>query len=232
TTPLNGAAVSVTGVTALDGYAMDDSFASKVSVGDLILAEGFGVAANNGLKVVTATDTGEVLVAGLVDEAAPPATAKLTVVDVEAAAADVDVSVSAGVVTLTSTLLDFTTLGLNPGEWIYLGDDLAANRFANNVGFARVAAIAAGVLTLGKTSWAPPTEAGTGKNIRIYFGTVIRNEDNPALIKRQSLQFERTLGADSVGTMSQYVIGCIANEFTLNVPQAEKITAEMAFVAC
>lgn len=232
TAPLNGAAVPVTGVTALDGYAMNDSFASQVAVGHLVLAEGFGVAANNGLKVVTATGTGEVLADGLVDEAAPPATAKLTVVGVEADTSDIDVNVSAGVVTLTSTLLDFTTLGLIPGEWIYLGADLVANRFANNVGFARVDAVAANVLTLGKTSWTPVTETGTGKNIHIYFGTVIRNEDDPDLIKRQSVQFERTLGKDSVGTMSQYVIGCVANEFTLNVPQAEKITAEMSFVAC
>lgn len=232
TTPLNGAAVPVTGVTALNGYAMNNSFASQVAVGDLVLAEGFGVAANNGLKVVTATNIGEVLVAGLVNEVAPPATAKLTVVGFEGAAADIAVNVTGGVVTLTSVALNFTTLGLVAGEWIYLGGDALANRFNNNVGFARVDAIAAGVLTLGKTSWTPATEAGTGKNIRIYFGTVIRNEDNPTLIKRQPLQFERTLGADSVGTMSQYVIGCIANEFTMNVPQAEKITAEMAFVAC
>ena len=232
TEPLNAAKVSITGVTAVDGYLMNNSFASQVSVNDIVLAEGFAVSANNGLKVVTAVDVGEVLVAGLSAEPAPPAAAKLTVVGFQGATADIAVNVTGGVVTLTSVALNFTTLGLVAGEWIYLGGDALANRFNNNVGFARVDAISANTLTLGKTSWTAVTEAGTGKNIQIFLGTVIRNEDDPNLITRQSVQFERTLGEDADGVMSQYVIGCVANELTLNVPQAEKITAELAFVAC
>ena len=42
---------------------------------------------------------------------------------------------------------------------------------------------------------------------------------------------ERTLGQDEVGTMSEYLIGAVANEFTLNVAQADKVTVDMTFVA-
>lgn len=233
TVPLNGTAVPITGVTAASGYAMADSFASTVQVGDLVMASGFTNAANNGLKTVTSVGVGLVMVAGLVDEVAPPATASLEVVGVEGGDTDLGINVTGSVVTLTSATLDFTTLGLIPGEWIYVGGDTAAHSFANNQGFARVDAIAAHALTLGKTSWTAQTEAAAaGKTVRLFLGTVIRNEDDPTKIQRTSLQFERTLGSDADGTMSQYIIGAVANEFTLNVPQAEKITAELAFVAC
>lgn len=232
TAPLNEAGVAITAVTSADGYAMNDSFASQLAVGDLVLAEGFGVPANNGLKLVTGVDVGEVLAAGLAAEPAPPVAARLTVVGVQAASADLAITVAGGQVRLTATTLNLTSLGLIPGEWIYIGGDAAGTAFANNRGFARVDEIAAGYLVLGKTSWTPVAEAGTGLTVQIYMGTVIRNEEDPDDIVRSPLQFERTLGQDANGTMSQYIIGSIANEFTLNVPQADKVTAEMGFVAC
>lgn len=232
TAPLNAAQIPVTAVTTGTGYAMNNSFASQVAVGDIIMAEGFTNAANNGVKVVTAVATGTVLAAGVVAEAAPPAGAKLTVVGYQGTSADLKITVSGGETRITSTALNFTTLGLIPGEWIYIGGDAANTAFANNRGFARVDAIATGYMVLGKTSWTPVAEVGTGKTIQLFIGTVIRNEEDPDDIMRSPLQFERTLGQDADGMMSQYIIGSIANEFTLNVPQADKVTAEMGFVAC
>lgn len=232
TAPLNAAQIPVTAVTTGTGYAMNDSFASQVAVGDIIMAEGFTNAANNGVKVVTAVATGTVNAAGVVAEAAPPAGAKLTVVGYQGTSADLNITVSGGETRITSTALNFTTLGLIPGEWIYIGGDAANTAFADNRGFARVDAIATGYMVLGKTSWTPVAEVGTGKTIQLFIGTVIRNEEDPDDIMRSPLQFERTLGQDADGTMSQYIIGSIANEFTLNVPQADKVTAEMGFVAC
>ena len=232
TAPLNAAQIPVTAVTTGTGYAMNNSFASQVAVGDIIMAEGFTNGANNGVKVVTAVATGTVLAAGVVAEAAPPAGAKLTVVGYQGTSADLNITVSGGETRITSTALNFTTLGLIPGEWIYIGGDAANTAFADNRGFARVDAIATGYMVLGKTSWTPVAEVGTGKTIQLFIGTVIRNEEDPDDIMRSPLQFERTLGQDADGTMSQYIIGSIANEFTLNVPQADKVTAEMGFVAC
>ena len=232
TAPLNGGVLAITSVTADDGYAVSDTFAGTLAPGDLVLAEGFSIPANNGLKVISEVATGLIGAAGLVDEAAPPAEARLTVVGVQAAAADITLALVGGQVRLTATSLNFTSLGLIEGEWIYIGGDSSATRFDANQGFARVDEIAPGYLVLGKTSWTPTADSGFGKTLQIFFGTVIRNEEDPELIERTPLQFERTLGRDADGTMSQYIIGAIANEFTLNVPQADKVTAEMGFVAC
>ena len=232
TAPLNAAVVPVTAVTTGTGYAMNDSFASQLAVGDMVVAEGFGVAANNGVKVVTAVATGTVLAAGLAAEASPPAGAKLTQIGVQGAAGDLAITVSGGQTRLTASTLNLSSLGLIPGEWIYIGGDAAITHFDTNQGFARVDSIAAGSILLGKTSWTPAAEVGGTKTIQLFFGTVIRNEEDPDDIVRQPLQFERTLGSDADGVMSQYIIGSIANEFTLNVPQADKVTAEMGFVAC
>ena len=232
TAPLNSATVVVTGVTATEGYLMDDAFASQLAIGDIVLAEGFTLPANNGVKLVTGVDVGEVLVAGLAAEASPPAGARLTVIGVQAASADIAITVGGGEVRLTATSLNLTTLGLLPGEWLFLGGDGANTYFPTNRGFARVSRIEAGYLVLDKTSWTPVAAPGTGLTVQMYFGTVIRNEEDPADIIRSTFQFERTLGQDSVGLMSQYIIGSVANELTLNVAQADKVTAEMAFIAC
>lgn len=231
TAPLNDQPILITGVTTGDGYVMDDAFASQVAVGDLVYAEGFSTPANNGLKLVTGVSAGEVLFAGAANEASPPATASLTVVGLQAGSGDLAIVVSGGEVRLTSSTLNLTTLGLLAGEWIYVGGDASSTAFALR-GFARVDVITANYLVLGKTSWTAVSDPGTSKTIRLFLGTVIRNEEDPDDIIRSTFQFERTLGEDADGMMSQYISGAVANELTLNIPQAEKITAEMGFVAC
>ncbi len=233
TQPLNGTAVLVTGVTAVDGYLVNDSFASQIEVGDIIFAQGFSVAANNGPKVVTATAAGEVLAAGLVAEPAPPASATLRTVGFQFAVGELAVTTPGGdYPRLTATTTDLTALGITPGEWVYVGGDATVTHFTNNQGYARVDEITAGYITLGKTSWTPVAEAGGAKTIQMFLGTVIKNEEDPDLIVETPFQFERTLGRDADGPMSQYIEGSIANELTVNVAQADKITSEMSFVAC
>lgn len=231
TAPLNSVSIPVTSVTTGDGYVMDDSFASQVAVGDLVFAEGFSIPANNGLKLVSAVAAGKVTFAGAANEASPPVTASVTVVGFQAGSGDLALVVSGGEVRLTSVTLNLTTLGLLAGEWIYVGGDASNTAFGLR-GFARVDAITANYLILGKTSWTAVSDSGAGKTVRLFLGTVIRNEEDPDDIIRSTFQFERTLGEDTDGVMSQYVIGSVANELTLNIPQAEKITAEMGFVAC
>jgi len=135
-------------------------------------------------------------------------------------------------VRLQSAATNFTTLGLVAGEWVYLGGDVAATTFATNKGFARISVIAATYLEFDKIGWTGAVaEPGTGKTIRIFFGNVLRNESTAALIKRRTLQIERTLGDDGGGIQSEYLVGAVANEFTMNVPQADKITTDLTFVA-
>lgn len=231
--PLNSAVTAITAVDDVTGYAVGGTLAPQFAVGDLIYASGFTNAANNGLKTVTTVGATDVLAAGLVDEAAPPAGAAVKVVGFEFPAADASISIVSTKVRFNAATVNLTTLGIIPGEWVYIGGDLAANQFDNNRGFARVDVITAAYIEFGKVSWPDAVaEAGAGKSIHLFMGTVIRNEDDPANITRSSFQFERTLGEDNDGTMSQYIIGSVANELTVNVAQADKVTAEMSFVAC
>ena len=64
----------------------------------------------------------------------PSATAMLEKVGVKAGTADLNLVVGTGIVTITSTVLDFTDLGLIPGEFIFIGGDSAGTKFVNNVG--------------------------------------------------------------------------------------------------
>lgn len=234
TAPLNNAAVVVTGVTAADDTYAAAAGLDVFDAGDIVLASGFTNAANNGMKVVvSSTAAGVVVGNGLVDEPAPPAGAKLVAVGLQGAAADLSIALNGQLVRLVSAgALNLDTLGLIPGEWLFIGGDGANEAFVNNRGFARISAITETYLEFDKVSWTPQAEAGTGLSVRLYFGTVIRNEPDPALIKRGSLQLERTLGQDADGTMSEYLIGAVPSELTINVAQEDKVTIDMSFVAC
>src|SRR5690554_443698 len=118
---------------------------------------------------------------------------------------------------------DLTTLGLIPGEWVFLGGDSASARFENNSGFARIGTLTETYLEFDKVSWTPQVEAAGTKEIRIFFGSVLKNEDDPSLIKRRTYHVERTLGQDADGIMSEYLVGAVPNEMTLNIAQADKV---------
>ncbi len=166
---------AVSGGGATDGYEV--ALTAGFKVGDLVFATNFTDPANNGLKLVDGitTDTLVSVTETLVNEAGPPATAQLVVVGVEGVAGDIDVDASGNLPTLTSTALDWTTLGLIPGEWIRIGGDLAADAFSNavNNGFARIKTIAATILTLDKTQATMVTEASTTETVQIFFGRVL-----------------------------------------------------------
>lgn len=231
TAQMNAAALVMTACTATTYTA-----ASGLNVflpQHLVLGSGFGVAANNGLKLLSAAAAGTLTTTGNAIEASPPAAAKVEAVGYEFAVATLDVAIVSGLPRLTrmSGAVDFTTLGLIPGEWIFVGGDVAGNTFANNVGFARVNAVAATYIELDKTDWNPQAEVGTGKTIRIFFGSVLKNESSAALIKRRSYQLERTLGTDANGTMSEYLVGAIANEMNMDIKAQDKVTVDLSFVA-
>ncbi len=205
-------------------------------IGDMVFMTDNDDAANNGLKTVSATtDNAFTTDQTLVLDATPAAASTVTTVGFEGATTDIDVDVTGALPALTSTALDFTTLGLVEGEWIYVGGDVALSSFvgANNNGFKRIRSIAATTLTLDKSVLAMTAETGTGLDLRIFMGRVLKNELG-ALIKRRSYNLERTLGVpdDSFPAQEQaeYVIGAVPNEFTFNIPVADKLMADLTFV--
>jgi hypothetical protein len=127
-------------------------------------------------------------------------------------------------------------LGLSPGWWVCIGDDGAGFFFANavNNGLKRLRYQDNTSFTFDKSTENMVTDAGTAKTIRIFFGRIIKNEVGSNIV-RQTLQFERTLGApdDASPTQiqSEYITGCVANDFELHVKTADKITAKLSFLA-
>lgn len=218
-------------LVAVTAEAYTVTGAPILPVGTLIKASGFNKVANNGIKklAVASTDSA-ITVSGLSVESTVPA-ARLEVVGREFNAGDISIVLNGGFAQLTSATVDMTTLGLIPGEWVFIGGDSITNRFENSYGFARVGSVTATYIELDKISWEPIAEDGAGVSLHVYFGTVIKNESERAKIKRRTYHVERTLDNDDDGTMSEYLVGAVPNEFTMTVSQADKVTIDMSFVA-
>lgn len=236
TAPMNDLTpVVMTAIAAADDDYTAAAGLGGVLSGALLLAENFGVSANNGLKIANAASTGTAISVSnsLTDEGAPPATAKVSVVGHQFVVSTVDITMNGNLVRLSrvSGAFDMTTLGLIVGEWIFLGGDGATEKFANNQGFARVSEIAAAYIQFDKVTWTPTAEVGTGDTIQVFFGSILRNEPETADIVRRTYNVERQLGEDDDGVMSEYLVGAVANELSINIPQAEKLNIDLSFVA-
>lgn len=215
TAPLNGNKVSV---TSIKSNVVTLSAGIGASVGSIIKFDGFNNAAIDGKTFTASAVEGTTITVteAIPDVAAPPATAALQIVGEarDAAAA----TVVNGVLTIdTGTALS----ALLPGEWVYI-------QGTGNKGFARVASVVGTVVTFDRTSFAPI--AKTGHTV-FYLGTILRSESDPNLIKRRTYQLERTLGKDQAGTQAEYITGAVPNQFTLNIPSADKMNADFTFVA-
>lgn len=230
TQPLNGTQIALTGVTATQFQAATGL--AGFLVGSLMNAKGFINSANNGLMHVTVVAAGALTVDTALTAETPPAAAQLETCGFRCASGDIALTVVGNTVVLTSTVLDFTTLGLSLGEWIYVGGDAVANQFATaaDTGYCRIASIATHSLVFDQVTFVPAADAGTGKLIDLYFGKLINNATTAANIVRTTYQLERTLGNDGTGTQVEYIIGAVPDSFTLNMPDASKIACDLAFV--
>lgn len=196
--------------------------------GDLVFAENFGTAGNNGLKKASASTGTSVTVGGLTAEASPPSDAHITKVGFEFAAADLALTVSGGLATLAATVKDLTQLGLVPGEWFWVGGDAVGTQYATtgSNGLYRAKTIAAGSIVCDRYPDAAATDVGTGKTIRLFLGNCIKNEADSALQVLRTYQAERTLSATQV----EYVLGACPNTLKVDTKTADKLTATLAFV--
>lgn len=232
---MNTAANPITAIAATGKTYTAAAGMTGYLAGDLVLASGFSVSANNGLKHASVASSATVLTVTetIADEGSPPATGKVKRVGHELTTGGSAIVLNGNLVQLTDTTFDFTTLGVAVGEWLFVGGDAAINAFATNApGFARISRIAAGLLEFDKVGWTPLAEGVTaGKKIQIFFGDIIKNQPNPTNIKRRTYQIERQLGTDANGTMSEYLVGAVANEMKINISQADKVTLDLSFVA-
>lgn len=216
-----------------------DALSAAIPAGFLVFSRGFTNSANNGLFEVTGDSTTtvtEVTVSSFVDETPTEASgASLEVAGVRAGAGDLDFNVSGITATITSTTLDFTTLGLTVGQFIHVGGLVAGNQFdgANNFGYARVTAIAANTLSLDKLFSGATTDTANSEQIDLLYGRFIRNVDVDASnFVERTFQFEfaapNLLSGPATGF--EYAIGNYCNSMALNLPLTDKATVTFGFV--
>ena len=219
-------------------------------VGSLINGTGFDDAGNNVVaEPVTAVvlDTSvEVLGATLVTDGTPATGAQINVVGHVFAPNDATafyIDVTGSLPRLITDLIDLTTLGLTPGEWIFIGGDGADSSFSNaaNNGFKRIRSISATEIEFDKSDSAMVADDGsdTGAagtfdlDIELYFGRVLKNETGSSIVRR-SYNLERQLGApdDSLPAeiQAEYIEGAVPSEATFNISTADKLTVDLSFV--
>jgi hypothetical protein len=231
----------VDGGVAADEYTV--AAGGALPANTLIVARGFQNALNNGLKVVVATSGNtaiKVATGSLVAEVVPAAPLSYSnptveVAGVQGASGDIGADASGN---LTSTANIWTTVGLNVGQWIRLGDlpSGAAFAFANTayVGFARVRAIAAGLLTLERRQWTVgAADTGVGKTIRVFFTSWCRNVAlTHADFVKPSYAFEIVYpDLNSPGVAEyEYPLGNVLDEAKFELPLTSKATMELTFV--
>ena len=223
---------TVTSTTTFNGTGMG-GFAAN----NLVLAKGFLNPANNGLHVVTSATATTVVVGSTLVNETIPAGATLQKVGHQFASADVTVNAAgARPIYVTAAGNFVTALGLVAGEEIYVGGDAVANQYAAaaNNGAKRVYSVSSTQLVVDKSQLAMVTDASaTGKSIRFFIGSALKNEQGTSFL-RQFVQFERTLGAPDdalpAQVQSEYVVGAVGSEYSMDVPAADKVTSSMTFM--
>lgn len=212
---------------------------SGFTVGGLVKGFNFTNDANNALNVITVVTSNtsvEVADGQLVAEASPPSDAFIKQVGIQAGAGDIDVTTTGDFATYTSSTLDFTTLGLVAGQWIYVGGDSAGTSFSNaeNNGFKRIRSIAANALVVDKSDSAMVTESSTTETIRMFFGDVLKNELSANIVRR-SYNLERTLSypddASPSQIQSEVLTGAVPSQLVLNIPTANLANMDLSFIA-
>lgn len=203
----------------------------------LILARGFALAANNGLKVTAGTST-NVLVkaAGLAAETVAAGQGAIVEVSgVKLATADGTINASGN---LQTTIFNWLTGSqITTGQFVWVGDLAGtANSFAiaANRGLARVTNITATILTFDKKGTTFVADDGSGKDIYVLWGSYIRNVAVGA-----ADYLERTyhleLGYENLqnpgpGDEYEYATGNFINEIVFDFPITNKGTMKVNFI--
>lgn len=206
--------VSTTTLTVAAGGA-------AFKAGMLCNLSGLPTAGNNKLAVVSSSSgTTIVFPASTFTAETVPIPVGATVRDVGFQGGSADITATS--TGLASTTLDFTTLGLNEGEWVKIGGDSAGTQFATAAdnSWARIAkgGIAAHALTFDvlPPSWG--TDSGTGKTIQVFTGDFVKTGTT-----QRSFSFERQQ-QDLASPSYEYFTGVQLEGMSLSFKSASIIT--------
>lgn len=219
-TGANVTSISANVITVVTGTAF--------AVNDLIALNGFGDANDDIVFPAVATTNATTITAasGLTNNASPAASAQVRNVGVQSAAGDVEAAI--GPNRLTSTVLDFTTLGLTPGQWIKIGGTAAITGFlttANNdwvrIGPASSDITANAVnLDVVPSGWAADTN--TAQTVWLQLGDYITNGTT---LTQYSLEREF-----SDITVFEYFTGMAVNTLNFQLSAQSIVTATAGFL--
>ena len=227
-------------VTAFGASAITVSVGGSLPQQALVYGRGWATPSNNALFVVGAASTGtSIPISGGTAEASPPNGAMVEVVGFQGAAGDITLSVAGGVTTIESTLLDFTTLGIQPYSWMWVGGGTAAApgafgfATAGNRGLCRVLSVAAHAIVVDRTATTWTSDTGTGKTIQIFLGAWVRSVYGSAAdYLRTSHSFELVAPGIGSGGVDDYVyaVGSGLDQVEFNAAQAARIKATLKFI--
>lgn len=201
---------------------------SSFLANNLILTTGFANSANNDIITVVSSSTSTTIVcpsSSFTAEGTVPVGASVRVVGHEGASGDIEAATSGGNA-LTSTTLDFTTLGINVGEWIKIGGDSAGSKFttsANN-SWALVSAVAANKLSLAVVPSGWTADTGTGKTIQLFYGDYVRNGTT-----QRSFTIERQQ-QDLASPAYEYFTGSQIDTLSMTFKSASIITGSFGWL--
>ncbi len=217
----------ITDVTATDTTVLASAGTKfntgTVAPGHLVRTSGFTNSGNNALRRAGAgTTTTDLKLAGGTIEAAPPGTARVKVIGFEGAAGDL-VATSTGI---SSTALDFTTLGLAVGMWVWVGGPIAGQQFIVPAvgGWCRISVIAANLLTFDVRPSTWGADAGTAKTVRVYFGDYMREGTT-----RRSYTVEQQFQDLTIPTF-EYYKGMVPTMFEMDMKSQDIMTCKTTFM--
>jgi hypothetical protein len=213
-------------VTSIASNVITVVAGTTFNVDDLIYLEGFGDANDEVVfpAILTTNTTTITAASGLTDNGSAPSTARVWNVGVQGATGDIDSAISPN--RLTSTLLDFQTLGLLVGDWIKIGGTLAANQLptpANN-DWCRVSAIGATSLEFDIVPAGWTADVSTTENVWLFFGDRIRNG-----VVNKYYSLEQTFQDHSPNTF-QYFTGMRPNTLNFTIGTQSIVTASASFL--
>lgn len=211
----NPNATAATAVTT-SGYTVVSGGASFVQ-GDKVFAAGFDVDSNNGLKTVGSGSTStNIAITGLTAETSG---GRLYKAGRTATAGDIEMDANGN---LTSTTMDFTTLGLVEGMHIgFSGVSGTAD------GTARIRDISANLLTLDRHSGVVAATSPAGA-VTLYIGSFVRNVPmGDADYQCVPMTLEARYNTDPA--TFEYGTGMLLNQIAFGNSLEDKTTMELSF---
>lgn len=209
-------------------FTVASALGTPFLAGMLCLMSGFTTSANNKVARVSSSSATTIVfpASTFTAEAADiPVGAEIRVVGFEGASADIAATVTNGNA-LTSTLLDFTTLNLNVGDWVRIGSAVSNTGFATaaNNGWCRVSAITATRLSFSIVPSGWGADSGTGKTIRVFQGDTLRNAST-----KRSNTFERQY-LDHASPSYELFTGQTLNTMTLALAAQSVIEVTKSYI--